>query len=57
MLSARVSKPNTPESDQCARVWHIVTDNGVETELYAKDPMDAIDMYKQRLTDKENEHE
>ena len=52
MISARTEHPNTPESDCQPRVWHIVTDdNGDEHHLYAKDPMDAIEMYKQRLVE------
>ena len=51
-ITAQVKNPNTPESDKEIRVWHIVTsDDGVEHEIYAKDPMDAIDMYKARQED------
>ena len=54
MITARVSNPNTPESDGQIRVWHTVTDNDVKIEIYAKDPMDAIEMYKLRLTEDKN---
>jgi hypothetical protein len=48
-VSARTSKSNTPESDAQPRVWHTVTDNAGKThEVYARDPMDAIDMFNKR---------
>jgi hypothetical protein len=49
-VSAHTTNPNTPESDNQPRVWHTVTDSeGKEHQVYASDPMDAIDMLNQRL--------
>lgn len=43
-VSAKVSQPNTPESDLRRLVLHTVTlSNGLQTELMATDPIDAID--------------
>jgi hypothetical protein len=47
--SAHVTESNTPESDMQPRVWHTVTDNtGKQHQIYAKDPMDACEMFNKR---------
>ena len=51
-MRAWVSKPNTPESDKRMYVMHTVryTLDGkrIETEQFARDPMDAIELaYKE----------
>jgi hypothetical protein len=51
-LSAHVEHPNTPESDKQDRVWHIVhyTEDGEKQQMqvYATDPLDAIDTVRKR---------
>lgn len=43
-ISAKVSFPNTPESDRRERVLHDVTlSNGLVSRMMATDPIDAID--------------
>ena len=42
-ISARVSQPNTPETDAMEIVWHTVTlSDGRELRVLAMDPIDAI---------------
>ena len=50
VISASTSKTNTPESDRQPRVWHTVhLSDGTEEEVYATDPMDAIEMMRNKL--------
>lgn len=51
-FSARVTNPNTPESDLQPRVWHTVRDTeGKEHQVYATDPRDAIKVFNARQED------
>lgn len=52
-MSACVEFENTPDSDAQPRVWHVVSGTNsdgrlVRLKVYAKDPMDAIDVARYR---------
>lgn len=52
-MRAWVSKPNTPLSDKRTYVMHTVRyeldGKEVETEQFARDPMDAIDLARKEI--------
>lgn len=42
-MTCKVKFPNTPESDQAAKVWHVVTfDDGTTMDVLAEDPETAM---------------
>jgi hypothetical protein len=50
-VSAHVTNPNTPESDQLSEVWHTVTlSDGNEWRIMATDPVDAINRINEDLS-------
>ncbi len=51
-FGAHTKFPNTPETDQCQVVLHVVDmSDGTTREVYARDPMDAIEKVNRLLAE------